>query len=191
MLSHRSKLRLVNMAAKYLDKLGNVGFRHSQRSGISSGFFKFTESFGVKIVKDGLRDSQMLKQVEIYNRAVDCHAIGCAPYTFGMFYHNHFGLCYIVYCGTTFYDLGGKFGNYYSSHAFTREGKLGKTVNCLSAKMYYKAGFCFTDAHNNNLAKMPDGSIVCIDFDQFTYLKSQDDLRYYGMNRKGKEYQVA
>lgn len=165
MLSKPAQNRLIRLAQKYLDKTPR-----QDRSGAYSRFFQLSESIGIKTSWSGEEYT-----VELYERARKCHAIGCGPYVFGLFYHADYGICFLVELVPVFNSLAGRnpktyegneFFHYSSSHYWARETRLGKMVNHLVRKLYYKANFSFGDAHGGNIA-YKRGQVLVIDFDQF------------------------
>jgi hypothetical protein len=164
MLNSNAKKRLVKLAQKYLD-----GKPKHFNCGSYNMFFKLTESFGIKTRRcDQDRDDECIEAIENYERAVMAHQFGCGPYTFGLFYHPKYGLCYLVELVEICKERNMYFGAY---DVRERSFKEAKDVLHLVRKMSFKIKFDFTDCHRANVGISKQGQFICIDFDVVKHQK--------------------
>ena len=164
MLTANAKKRLIKLAQKYLDRNPS----HTNY-GAYNKFFKLTESFGIK-TRACLResDTECIEAIENYERAVMAHQFGCGPYTFGLFYHKDFGICYLIELVETCKERDMYFGAY---DVRERSFKKAKDVLHLVRKMSFKIKFDFTDCHRANVGISKQGQFICIDFDVVKHQK--------------------
>lgn len=168
MLTRSAQLRLIRMAQKKLDKEKDAYNFDGTCGGSFNNFVRLTENFAIKIRhsshKSYNKDVIARENVELFERACNAYAVGCGPYTFGLFYHAHFGICFLVEIVRI---AKNEYKYVYQDDIAKEKAEVSKPIRHLVRKMFVKIGFNFVDYHLANIGINNKGEFICIDFDAF------------------------